>query len=105
MEPSKTLWMGNLKKGTDQNFILEIFNNFFFIEIKILNIRLLFKEENKKGSAFIEFETPEIAKKVLNEYNEKVINGHLLKLNWTKVIILRIIFLIIIIKMILKIIL
>jgi RNA recognition motif-containing protein len=26
MEPSKTLWMGNLEPGTDQNFIREIFN-------------------------------------------------------------------------------
>lgn len=26
MEPSKTLWMGNLEKGADENFILEIFN-------------------------------------------------------------------------------
>ena len=26
MEPAKTLWMGNLDKGTDQNFIRQIFN-------------------------------------------------------------------------------
>jgi RNA recognition motif-containing protein len=44
----------------------------------------LFKEPNKKGSAFIEFETPEIAQKILKEFNEKIVNGHLLKLNWTK---------------------
>ena len=55
-----------------------------FIDIKILNIRTLFKEENIKGSAFVEFETPEIAQRVLNEYNGKTINGLLLKLNWTK---------------------
>jgi len=50
----------------------------------LLSIRILFKEPNKKGSAFIEFETPEIAQKILKEYNGKIINGHLLKLNWTK---------------------
>jgi RNA recognition motif-containing protein len=44
----------------------------------------LFKEENKKGSAFVEFETPEIAERVLKDYNGKIINGLLLKLNWTK---------------------
>ena len=26
MEPSRTLWMGNLEKGMDQNYIREIFN-------------------------------------------------------------------------------
>ena len=26
MEPSKTLWMGNLVRGLDQNFIRDIFN-------------------------------------------------------------------------------
>ena len=26
MEPSKTLWMGNLERGIDQNFIRDIFN-------------------------------------------------------------------------------
>ena len=34
----------------------------------------------------MEFETPEIAEKVLKEYNKKNINGHVLKLNWTKLI-------------------
>ena len=50
----------------------------------MLNIRILFKEPNKKGSAFIEFETPEIAQKIIKEFNGKIVNGHLLKLNWTK---------------------
>lgn len=36
-----------------------------------------------KGSAFLEFETPEITKYILKEYDKKKINGHLLKLNWT----------------------
>jgi hypothetical protein len=31
--------------------------------VKILNISIYFKEDNNKGSAFLEFETPEIAKK------------------------------------------
>ena len=26
MDPSRTLWMGNLEKGTDQNYICQIFN-------------------------------------------------------------------------------
>ena len=96
MDPLKTLWMGNLRQGTDQNYIREIFNQlskkrillitFYFIniDVKLLNIRILFKEPNKKGSAFIEFETPEIAQKILKEFNGKIVNGHLLKLNWTK---------------------
>ena len=50
----------------------------------MLDIRILFKEPNKKGSAFIEFETPEIAQTILKEFNGKIVNGHLLKLNWTK---------------------
>jgi RNA recognition motif-containing protein len=51
--------------------------------VKILNISIYFKDDNNKGSAFLEFETPEIAKKILKEYNKKTIKGHLLKLNWT----------------------
>lgn len=58
--------------------------NIINIGVKLLNIRILFKEPNKKGSAFIEFETPEIAQKILKEFNGKIVNGHLLKLNWTK---------------------
>ena len=92
MDHSRTLWMGNLDPGTDHNYIREIFNQLskiknimiIIIDIKILNIRTLFKEEKKIGSAFVEFETPEIAQKVLREYNGKTINGLLLKLNWTK---------------------
>ena len=34
----------------------------------------------------MEFENPQIAEKVLKEYNKKNINGHVLKLNWTKLI-------------------
>ena len=26
MDPSRTLWMGNLEKGTDQDYIRQIFN-------------------------------------------------------------------------------
>ena len=59
-------------------------NNNKNIELKLLGIRILFKEENKKGSAFIEFETSEIAKKVLKEYNGKKVNNFVLLLNWTK---------------------
>ena len=51
--------------------------------MKILNISIYFKEDNNKGSAFLEFETPEIAQKILKNYNKKIINGHLLKLDWT----------------------
>lgn len=50
----------------------------------MLGIRILFKEENRKGSAFIEFETSEIAQKVLKEYNGKKVNDFILLLNWTK---------------------
>ena len=93
MDPSKTLWMGNLEQGTNHNFIEKLFNKLskknlnillIIIDIKILNTRILFKKENKKGSAFVEFETSEIAQKILKDYNGKIVNGHLLKLNWTK---------------------
>lgn len=52
--------------------------------MNLLGIRILFKEENRKGSAFIEFETSEIAQKVLKEYNGKKVNDFILLLNWTK---------------------
>ena len=91
MDPSRTLWLGNLQKGITEEEIHSIFNEIskpnyyknFNIDVNILNISIYFKDDNNKGSAFLEFETPEIAKKILKEYNKKTIKGHLLKLNWT----------------------
>ena len=89
---SKAVWMGNIDKSMDKEYIKNIFldisnYNFFIfllIEDKITQINLVFKDQRKKGSAIIEFESKEIAHKVLNDYNNKEINGQLLFLNTVK---------------------
>lgn len=39
-------------------------------------------KQNKKGSCFIEFDSPKTASTVLKKYNNQTINNIKLKLNW-----------------------
>ena len=89
---SKSIWMGNINKSMNKEYIKNIFSeisNYIFlinlqIEDKITQINIIFKDQHKKGSAIIEFESKEIAQKVLNDFNKKEINGHFLILNTVK---------------------
>lgn len=92
MIPEKTLWMGNINKDIDENFIRNVFkdiskkNKFInkIIDNKINSIKFYLKQDIQKGSAFIEFDSTETAEKVINCYNNKVINNFFVTLNWTK---------------------
>ena len=74
----KTLWMGNIESWMTHDFLSSILN-----EINIFPQRIILKNpSNKRGCAFLEFYSPEMAKFVLTEYNNKIINGVQFKFNW-----------------------
>ena len=95
MEPNKTLWMGNLDQRVDENYLLNLFSylskskkiskfQIKTIDIKLISIKIFSKNDYKKSSAFIEFETPEIAQHVLEDYNNKIIRGQFMQFKWAK---------------------
>lgn len=65
MEQSRTLWMGNIENWMDENYINQILNS---LNLKPIKIRIL-QNDNPKSCCFIEFESPEIADFVLENYN------------------------------------
>ena len=79
MNSSRTLWMGNIENWMTKEDIFEIFKK---IGIKPLKVNVVPKENNKIGCCFVEFDSPNTAKKVLSNYNGQIINNLLLKLNW-----------------------
>ena len=74
----KTLWMGNIENWMSQSYLYDLLKsaNIYPNRITIKNY------PNKRGCAFLEFYSPEMAKFVLTEYNNKIINGVQLKFNW-----------------------
>ena len=74
---TSTLWMGNIENWMSQTYLSDL--------LRAANIypnRIIIKNyPNKRGCAFLEFFSPEMAKFVLTEYNNKIINGVQLKFN------------------------
>ena len=72
-----TLWMGNIENWMNQSYLHNL--------LKSANIypnRIILKNyQNKRGCAFLEFFSKEMAEYVLTEYNNKIINGIQLKFN------------------------
>ena len=75
---TNTLWMGNIENWMSQSYLCDLLKaaNIYPNRITIKNY------PNKRGCAFLEFFSPEMAKFVLTEYNNKIINGVQLKFNW-----------------------
>ncbi len=75
---TNTLWMGNIENWMSQSYLFDLLKaaNIYPNRITIKNY------PNKRGCAFLEFYSPEMAKFVLTEYNNKIINGVQLKFNW-----------------------
>ena len=73
-----TLWMGNIEKWMNHVYLYNLLKsaNIYPNRITIKNYK------SKRGCAFLEFFSPEMAKFVLTEYNNKVINGVKLEFNW-----------------------
>ena len=79
MNPSNNIiWMGNIENWMSQSYLYELLKkiNIYPKSITIKNY------PNKRGCAFLEFFSPEMAKKVINEFNNTFINGVQLKFNW-----------------------
>ena len=75
---TNTLWMGNIENWMSQSYLSDLLKtaNIYPNRITIKNY------PNKRGCAFLEFYSHEMAKYVLTEYNNKIINGVQLKFNW-----------------------
>lgn len=79
MKVSKnTLWMGNVEKWMNIAYLCNLLNS---VNIYPSNITIK-HYQNKRGCAFLDFYSKEIAEYVLTEYNNKEINGVQLKFNW-----------------------
>ena len=74
---NSTLWMGNIENWMSYSYLQEL--------LKSANIypnRIVLKNyKTKRGCAFLEFISKEMAEYVLTEYNNKIINGIQLKFN------------------------
>jgi RNA recognition motif-containing protein len=76
----KTLWMGNIEPWMNISFLSSLLNS-----IEIFPQRIIMKNPpNKRGCAFLEFKTQELAENVLNNFNGKKINNLELKFNWVR---------------------
>ena len=74
---TRTLWMGNIENWMTPNYLSNLLKsaNIYPNRITIKNY------PNKRGCAFLEFLSPEMANYILTEFNKKVINGIELKFN------------------------
>ena len=76
----KTLWMGNIEPWMNQAFLTILLNR-----INIFPKKIMIKNpQNKRGCAFLEFNTQEQAINVVNNFNGKNINNVELKFNLVK---------------------
>ena len=76
----KTLWMGNIESWMNKAFLITLLNS-----INIFPRRIIVKNPpNKRGCAFLEFNTQEQAEIVLTNFNGKIINNLELKFNCVK---------------------
>ena len=79
---NKTLWMGNIEPWMNHTFLIALLNS-----INIFPLRTIVKNpSNKRGCAFLEFNTKEQAEFILNNFNGKIINNFELKFNKVKTI-------------------
>ena len=73
----KTLWMGNIESWMTISFLTNILN-----EANIFPKKIILKNPpNKRGCAFLEFNTQEQAENILSNFNEKKIHNLQLKFN------------------------
>lgn len=81
MNPSRTLWIGNIEQWMTEDYLLGIFTSFKVhpIKINILN------NQTSKGCCFIEFISTEEAVYVYENCNNLTVNNLLLKIKWVKI--------------------
>lgn len=69
---SRSLWIGEIEGWMDETFISK---NFFQYGYKVKSVKIIRDKTSKTtlGYGFVEFDSPEIAKEVLNYLNGKII--------------------------------
>jgi len=77
---NSTLWMGNIENWMSYSYLQELLKSANIHPKKIT----LKNYQTKRGCAFLEFYNREMAKNVLTECNNKIINGIQLKFNWVR---------------------
>lgn len=77
-----TLWVGDLEPEVDEKYLSNVFGQSY--NVKSIHIYKDKITNGKVNYAFLEFETPDIAEKVLNYFNgkEKPRYGKPFKINW-----------------------
>ena len=76
----KTLWMGNIEPWMTSSFLSTILK-----EINIFPKNIILKNpSNKRGCAFLEFNSKEEAENILKNFNGKIIHNLELKFNWVR---------------------
>ena len=71
--------------GNIEPWMNSIFLSTLLCELNILPQKIIVKNPpNKRGCAFLEFDSRSIAENVIKNFNGKIINGLELKFNWVK---------------------
>jgi RNA recognition motif-containing protein len=69
--------MGNIEKWMNHTYLYNLLKS-----VNIYPNKIIIKNyKSKRGCAFLEFFSPEMAQHVLTEYNNKIVNGVMLKFN------------------------
>lgn len=68
---NSSLWMGDIENWMDENYIKDFYKNI----ANVVSVKLMKKEGLSIGYCFVEFESPQIAAYVLENYNGKSVVG------------------------------
>ena len=76
----RTLWLGNIDQWMDKTYLTKILN-----ELNIFPNKLTIKAKgNKRGCAFLEFDSTKTANTILKLHNNTIYKNFNIKLNWVK---------------------
>lgn len=76
----RTLWMGNIDSWMNSNILSTI-----LAKINIFPQKIIVKNPlNKRGCAFLEFDSKTTAENIIKNFNGKKLVGLELKFNWVK---------------------
>ena len=76
----RTLWLGNIDQRMNEKYLTNILN-----ELHIYPNKITIKAKgNKRGCAFLEFDSTKTASMILKLHNNKIYKNFNIKLNWVK---------------------
>ena len=76
----RTLWLGNIDQWMNKNYLTKILN-----ELNIFPNKITIKAKgNKRGCAFLEFDSTKTANTILKLHNNTIYKNFNIKLNWVK---------------------